>query len=52
MKLTGQQIVDRARQDKESLAEAIDRHKDEKARRDPLLVDQGKMEGGLDEPKV
>jgi hypothetical protein len=38
--------------DNETLAQAIERHKQEKARREPLLADQGKMEGGLDEPKV
>jgi len=36
----------------ETLAEAIERLAQEKAERDPLLTDQGKMEGGLDELKV
>jgi|GEM_PF-6396886 hypothetical protein len=38
--------------DNETLAEALKRYEDEKAKREPLLVDQGKMEGGLDEVKI
>lgn len=45
-KLTPQQ------RDNETLAQAIERQAREKARREPLLADQGKMEGGLDETKV
>jgi len=36
----------------ETLTEAIERLAQEKAKRDPLLTDQGKIEGGLDELKV
>lgn len=35
-----------------ALKEAIDRQAKERAKREPLLADQGKMERGLDEPKV
>ena len=46
MKPTDQQ------RENETLAEAIERLAQEKTERDPLLTDQGKIEGGLDELKV
>ena len=46
MKPTGQH------RENETLAEAIERLAQEKAERDPLLADQGKIKGGLDELKV
>ena len=52
MKPTGQvEAISRYR-DNETLAEALKRYEDEKAKREPLLADQGKMEGGLDEVKI
>jgi hypothetical protein len=38
--------------DNETLRQAIERQAHEKAKREPLLADQGKLEGGLDETKI
>lgn len=48
----GQDKLTPQQQDNETLAQAIDRHALEKLERELLLIDQGKLEGGLDEPKV
>lgn len=41
---TGQNKLAPQQRDNETLAEAIERHQQEKARREPLLADQGKLE--------
>jgi hypothetical protein len=52
MEPTGHDKLSSQQRDNETLAEAIRRQKEERDKREPLLTDQGKIERGLNEPKV